>query len=100
MEDVCDFMTYHKFTRSVPSIVYKHPVISVVYKHPDYDYVRYLKKSRPRRDLYMFNTYFYSILEEALSTPVCLLCSNAILILYKLKKYMSLIPCTVLHELA
>ncbi|EES01448.2 hypothetical protein BDA96_03G312800 [Sorghum bicolor] len=31
--------------------------------------LQYLKKSRPRRDLYMFNTYFYSILEEALSTP-------------------------------
>lgn len=31
--------------------------------------LQYLKKSRPPRDLYMFNTYFYSKLEEALSTP-------------------------------
>ncbi|XP_062220587.1 ubiquitin-like-specific protease 1D [Phragmites australis] len=30
--------------------------------------LQYLKKSRPRRDFYMFNTYFYSKLEEALST--------------------------------
>jgi len=35
----------------------------------------------------MFNTYFYSKLEEALSTPVWLLCFNAIMTLFKLKKY-------------
>jgi hypothetical protein len=33
-------------------------------------HVRYLKNSRPSEDLYMFNTYFYCKLEEALSTMV------------------------------
>ncbi|KAK3165380.1 hypothetical protein QOZ80_1AG0032450 [Eleusine coracana subsp. coracana] len=31
-------------------------------------YIQYLKNSRPREDLYMFNTYFYCKLEDALST--------------------------------
>ncbi|KAL6614554.1 hypothetical protein ACP70R_036824 [Stipagrostis hirtigluma subsp. patula] len=36
--------------------------------HPDYGNGRYLKNSRPRGDLYIFNTYFYSKLEEELPT--------------------------------
>ncbi|KAF8751384.1 hypothetical protein HU200_012055 [Digitaria exilis] len=43
-----------------PEEYLKSPVINF--------YLEYLKKSRPRRDLYMFNTYFYSKLENALST--------------------------------
>jgi hypothetical protein len=39
--------------------------------HSDYDHVRYLKKSRPCDDLYIFSTYFYSKLEKALSRTVC-----------------------------
>lgn len=59
--------------------------------------VRYLKKARPRRDLHMFNTYFYSKLEEALSMPVWFLCFIAILILSKLKKYHALPQLDTMH---
>uniref|UniRef100_K3XPT5 Ubiquitin-like protease family profile domain-containing protein n=1 Tax=Setaria italica TaxID=4555 RepID=K3XPT5_SETIT len=53
-------LTYSDMKCLEPEEYLKSPVINF--------FLQYLKKSRPRRDLYMFNTYFYSKLEEALST--------------------------------
>ncbi|CAO2197704.1 unnamed protein product [Urochloa humidicola] len=53
-------LTYSDMKCLQPEEYLKSPVINF--------YLQYLKNSRSRRDLYMFNTYFYSKLEEALST--------------------------------
>ena len=76
--------------------------IMMIYSlQPDYGHVRYLKKSRHRGDLYMFNTYFYSKLKEALSTLVWLLCFHAILIISKLRNTASIAFAPLdMHELA
>ncbi|CAL4974165.1 unnamed protein product [Urochloa decumbens] len=52
-------LTYSDMKCLQPEEYLKSPVINF--------YLQYLKNSRSRRDLYMFNTYFYSKLEEALS---------------------------------
>ncbi|RLN23733.1 ubiquitin-like-specific protease 1D [Panicum miliaceum] len=54
-------LTYSDMKCLEPEGYLKSPVINFC--------LQYLKKSRHRGDLYMFNTYFYSKLEEALSTP-------------------------------
>ncbi|KAL5673845.1 hypothetical protein ACJX0J_018151, partial [Zea mays] len=54
-------LTYSDMKCLEPEEYLKSPVINF--------YLQYLKKARPRRDLHMFNTYFYSKLEEALSMP-------------------------------
>lgn len=54
-------LTYSDMKCLEPEEYLKSPVINF--------YLQYLKKARPRRDLHMFNTYFYSKLEEALSKP-------------------------------
>ncbi|KAF0895456.1 hypothetical protein E2562_012461 [Oryza meyeriana var. granulata] len=53
-------LTYSDIKCLEPEEYLKSPVINF--------YMQYLKKSRTRGDLYMFNTYFYSKLEEALSS--------------------------------
>ncbi|PUZ54881.1 hypothetical protein GQ55_5G167100 [Panicum hallii var. hallii] len=53
-------LTYSDMKCLEPEEYLKSPVINFC--------LQYLKKSRHRGDLYMFNTYFYSKLEEALST--------------------------------
>ncbi|OEL20553.1 Ubiquitin-like-specific protease 1D [Dichanthelium oligosanthes] len=53
-------LTYSDMKCLEPEEYLKSPVINFC--------LQYLKKSRPRLDFYMFNTYFYSKLEEALST--------------------------------
>ncbi|CAO1945911.1 unnamed protein product [Urochloa humidicola] len=52
-------LTYSDMKCLQPEEYLKSPVINF--------YLQYLKNSRSRGDLYMFNTYFYSKLEEALS---------------------------------
>ncbi|CAL4947543.1 unnamed protein product [Urochloa decumbens] len=52
-------LTYSDMKCLQPEEYLKSPVINF--------FLQYLKNSRSRRDLYMFNTYFYSKLEEALS---------------------------------
>ncbi|KAI5000292.1 hypothetical protein ZWY2020_004881 [Hordeum vulgare] len=52
-------LTYSDIKCLDPEVFLKSPVINF--------YIQYLKKSRPCDDLYIFNTYFYSKLEEALS---------------------------------
>uniref|UniRef100_A0A0D9V5E7 Ubiquitin-like protease family profile domain-containing protein n=1 Tax=Leersia perrieri TaxID=77586 RepID=A0A0D9V5E7_9ORYZ len=52
-------LTYSDIKCLEPEEYLKSPVINF--------YMQYLRKSRTRGDLYMFNTYFYSKLEEALS---------------------------------
>ncbi|KAJ1285295.1 hypothetical protein BS78_03G269500 [Paspalum vaginatum] len=53
-------LTYSDLKCLEPEEYLKSPIINF--------FLLYLKKSRPHRDLHMFNTYFYSKLEEALST--------------------------------
>uniref|UniRef100_A0ACD5W0U9 Uncharacterized protein n=1 Tax=Avena sativa TaxID=4498 RepID=A0ACD5W0U9_AVESA len=52
-------LTYSDIECLKPAEFLKSPVINF--------YIQYLKQSRPSDDLYIFNTYFYSKLEEALS---------------------------------
>ncbi|TVU35173.1 hypothetical protein EJB05_17050 [Eragrostis curvula] len=53
-------VTYSDMKCLEPEEFLKSPIINF--------YIQYLKNSRPRGDMYMFNTYFYCKLKEALST--------------------------------